>query len=86
MLALYQRFDLRILFTIIACLLVPITLLARHGATGILIGMFTIAVCFKHQNKTGFKLTWTPSGVAFFLTGCLGPVVAVCGAQTFRSA
>jgi exopolysaccharide production protein ExoQ len=67
MLALYQRFDLRILFTIIACLLVPITLLARHGATGILIGMFTIAVCFKHQNKTGFKLTWTPSGVAFFL-------------------
>jgi exopolysaccharide production protein ExoQ len=69
MLTLYQRFDLRALFITMACLLIPITLVARHGAIGVLIGMFVIAVSFKLQNKAEFKLTWTPSSKAFFLLG-----------------
>ncbi|MBL0941635.1 MAG: O-antigen ligase family protein [Alphaproteobacteria bacterium] len=65
----YQRFDFKTLLIIFSCLLMPITILARHGATGLLIGMFTIAVCFKLQNKAEFQLIWTPVSKAFFLLG-----------------
>lgn len=67
MITLYHRIDLRIIFIITACLLIPITLLARHAATGLLIGMFTIAVCSKLYNNAEFKLTWPPSTKAFSL-------------------
>lgn len=64
---LIQRLHLKSAFLLLACLVVPATLLARHSASSLLILMAATAVIFKFQNKDEFKFYWTPSCFAFFL-------------------